>query len=62
MNQKRSVSVSLRFTAEEIEQCQALLERVGIPSLPLSAFMHDKLVATVATELGKPSPKKGAGE
>ena len=60
MNQKRSVVVALRFTAEEVEHCQALLAKAGTPSLTLSAFLHDKVVALVKDENGKPSTKKGS--
>ena len=62
MNQKRSVAVTLRFTTEEVEHCQALLASVGTPSLTLSAFLHDKVVALVQEEKVKPTTKKGASK
>jgi len=62
MNQKRSIAVTLRFTEEEIKRCEALLASVGAPSLTLSAFLHDKLVAMVTTESPKPASKKGEGK
>ena len=62
MNQKRSVVVALRFTAEEVEHCQALLAKVGTPSLTLSAFLHDKVVTMVKEANGKPRTKKGVSK
>jgi hypothetical protein len=50
----------VRFTEEEMKRCQAWLASLGAPSLTLSAFLHDKVVAMVAAEGGKPSAKKGA--
>jgi hypothetical protein len=62
MNDKRTASVTLRFTAEEIEQCETLLARIGVPSLRLSVLLHDRIMAMVAQEVAKPSAKKGAGK
>jgi hypothetical protein len=62
MNDKRTASVTLRFTAEEIEQCEMLLARIGVPSLRLSVLLHDRVMAMVAAEFAKSSPKKGAGK
>jgi hypothetical protein len=62
MNDKRTVSITLRFTAEEFEQCEMLLARVGVPSLRLAVFLHDKVVAMVAEEVARTSAKKGAGK
>jgi hypothetical protein len=62
MNDKRTVSITLRFTAEEFEQCEMLLARIGVPSLRLSVFLHDKVVAMMAEEVTKPSTKRGGGK
>ena len=60
MSHKRTFIVAVRFTEEEMKRCQAWLASLGAPSLTLSAFLHDKVVAMVAAEGSKPSPKKGA--
>ena len=42
--------------------CQALLAKVGTPSLTLSAYLHDKVVAMVKEANGKPTTKKGVSK
>jgi hypothetical protein len=60
MNQKKSIVVSMRLSADELARCEALLARMAIPSLKLSGFLHDKLMAKVAEDSRECAPKKGA--